>query len=127
MALRMQQLAEAVIKIVDESKTSKQAARAVAGFLVAERQTKNLHNLLRKLEEIQHAKHDRLEITATSASPLSEVSKRDIRRLFDAKDMIVHEEIDKELLGGVHVRALDKVADFSVQARIRRLRQGRTT
>ncbi len=95
--------------------------------MVAERRTKELPALLRMLEEQQLLAKDRLEVTATSAKPLSASTKEAIERLFDAKDVVIHEEINTDVVGGVRVRALDKVADFSVQARLRQLRQGRTS
>lgn len=126
MAVKQRELAEAIISLIEGSKSQKKASEAVAGYLVAERKTKELHSVLRKLEELQLERKGQLEVTATVVSPLSESTKRQIRQLFDAKEIIVHEEIDKEIIGGVRVRALDKVADFSVQARLRQLRQGRT-
>lgn len=117
-------LTKAVMNLLEKSGNSKKTARAVASYLVEERQTKDLHNLVRSLEELRFHKDGVLEVTATSATPLSPAAKQQVKSLFTAKTIKIHEEINKELRGGVQVRALDKVGDFSVQARLRKLRQG---
>lgn len=126
MATSRKQLADAVMSVIGKSSDRQQAARAVAGYLVGERRTKELNALLRDLEERQLAADDRLEVTAETTYPLSDAAKLKIRQLFDAKEVIIHEQINPGLVGGVRVRALDKVADFSVQARLRQLRAGRS-
>jgi ATP synthase F1 delta subunit len=100
-------------------------ARDVAGYLIAERRTKELNSLLRDIEDLEYKQDGVLEVTATSARPLSAEAKKKIATLFDAKKVRVHEEINEATLGGVRVRALDKVVDLSVQARLQRLRAGR--
>jgi F0F1-type ATP synthase delta subunit len=117
-------LAEAVINLLEKQSNPKKAAKAVASYLVTERRTNELNSLLRRLEELNYEREGQLEVTATAARPLTDSVKREIRQLFDAKRVIVHEEIDENVLGGVKVRALDKAADFSVQARLLRLRRG---
>lgn len=126
MATKRKELAEAVLNLVETSKSSQEAAQAVASYLIAERRTKELNSLLRDLEQLRFKRDGALEVTATTAYPLSAEAKQKIRNLFEAKTVTINEEINKETIGGVKVRALDKVADFSVQARLRQLRRGVT-
>lgn len=124
MRAKREDIAKAVLKILDESQDSKRAAQAIASYLIAERRTGELDSLLRDLEAHRFDEDGVLEVHATSAFPLSEEVKRQIEELFEAREVVIHEEQNKALLGGVKVRALDKVADFSVQTRLQRLRQG---
>ena len=126
MATKNKELAEAVLNLIEQSDSSLEAARAIAAYLVAERRTKDLNNLLRQLEELNFNQHGQVEVTATAARPLSAEAKQMIKDIFAAPSVKIHEEIDKNALGGVRVRALDKVADFSVRARLQRLRAGRS-
>jgi F-type H+-transporting ATPase subunit delta len=120
----MSDIAEAIINMLNQGKSPNKTAQALASYLAAERKTGELNKILRKIEELRYEREGRLEVTATAARPLSESVKREIKQLFDAENVIIHEEIDKEIIGGVKVRALDKVADFSVVARLQRLKQG---
>ena len=122
--MRRKELVKAAMKLLEEGKNPKQTARAIAAYLIVEKRTSELNSLLRDLEELRFARHDSLEVTATTARTLTEETKQHIGKLFDAKTIKIHEEINQEVLGGVKVRALDKVADFSVQARLQRLRRG---
>lgn len=128
MATKITELAEAILKLIEDNPSPKQAAQAVASYLVAERRTRELSSLLRQLEELRYKKDGTLEVTATTAHPLSEASKDLIKKIFAPKQnsdkIMIHETIDNNALGGVRARALDKVADFSVQARLQRLRNG---
>jgi ATP synthase F1 delta subunit len=124
MASNRKELTEAVLAM-SKRESGGRTAKAVAAYLVDQRRTKELHALTRSLEELQYKQDGILEVAATSATPLSTEAKREITKLFpEAKQVRINESINQELRGGVQVRALDKVADFSVQARLRKLRQG---
>ena len=126
MAIKRTELAEAILRLKKSSGVERQRlARDVAGYLIAERRTKELNSLLRDIEDLEYKQDGVLEVTATTARPLSAEAKKEIAQLFDAKKVRIHEEINEATLGGVRVRALDKVVDLSVQARLQRLRAGR--
>ena len=125
MSVKRAELAQAVLALAKRQPNSKRTAQAVAAYLVGQRRSKELHALARSLEELCYKQDGVLEVSAVSARPLSLSVKQDIKQLFPAaKSVRVHESINQELVGGVQVRALDKVADFSVVARLRDLRQG---
>lgn len=126
MAAPRKELAEAVIHLLESGRGRKQTVEAVASYLVANRRTKELNALLRDLEELRFKRENTLEVTASVAYPLSAEAKKRIEQLFSDSKVTIHEDINKEMLGGVKVRALDKVADFSVQTRLRKLRAGRS-
>ena len=122
---RREELVGAIMQVLEKSKDSRTVARSIASYLIDERQTKELDSLLRNLEQVRFDNDGVLEVEAVAARPLSAEAKEQIKQLFDAKSIQIHEKQDKSLLGGVRVRALDKVADLSVQARLRRLRAGK--
>ncbi len=124
MAANRKQLIQAVAELLDRSSNQKRTAQAIAAYLIAERRTVELGTLMRGLEEFRYHADGALEITAYAARSLSPEAKRQIESLFDAKTKLVHEELDEDALGGVRLRALDKVADFSVQARLQKLKRG---
>lgn len=125
MTITRTEIASAILQLKQSSGVERsRLARDIAGYLIAERRTKELNSLLRDIEDLEYKKDGTLEVTATTARPLSVTTKAQIAKLFDAKQVNIHEEINPQMLGGVRVRALDKVVDLSVQARLQRLRKG---
>jgi F-type H+-transporting ATPase subunit delta len=122
----MNQLPEAIMKIIDAGGSQQKIAKSVAAYLVTQRQTSELSSVMRKVEQLRFRRDGALEVVVTATHPLSSALKNRISSIFDAKDVRIIEVIDKDLIGGVKVRALDKTADFSVQARLQRLRSGRS-
>jgi F-type H+-transporting ATPase subunit delta len=118
------QLVTAIEKLLEKSKDSKQLALAIAAYLLETRQTKDAGALLRDLEALRLNKKGVLEVHVTSAHRLNESSLQGIKKLFDAKHIIIHEEQDPRLLGGVKVRAHDQRLDYSVRTRLQRLKAG---
>lgn len=118
------ELALALQKLLETSKDSKQLATAIAAYLLETRQTKDAAAILRDLEAVRFDKKGVLEIRVTSAHRLSESTIKSIKALFDAQHIIIHEEQDPSLLGGVKVRAHDKRIDYSVRTRLQRLKAG---
>lgn len=122
--IRRQESVRAIYKLMQSTSDSKQLAKQIASYLVAERGTKEVGAILRELESLRLSEDGILEITATSARPLTPAAKDSIKALFDAKEIIIHEEQDPSLLGGVKVRAHDRQVDFSVRTRLQRLKAG---
>lgn len=123
MKARREDMAKAILKLLKESRSPKAVSRSIATYLIAEKRAGELNSLLRDLESFRFHQDGVMEIHAESAYPLTDDIKDQISQLFAAEKVVIHEEYEKKLLGGVKVRALDRVADFSVQARLRRLRQ----
>lgn len=122
--IRRQESVRAIYKLMQSTSDSKQLAKQIASYLVAERGTKEVGAILRELKSLRLSEDGILEITATSARPLTPAAKDSIKALFDAKEIIIHEEQDPSLLGGVKVRAHDRQVDFSVRTRLQRLKAG---
>lgn len=118
------ELVTALHGLIGTAKDSKQLAESIAAYLIDTRQTKDAGPLLRELESIRLAKDDTLEVRVTSARPLSQATRDSIRALFKVKNIIIHEEHDPSILGGVKVRAHDQQLDTSVRTRLQRLKAG---
>lgn len=118
------ELVTAIYQLLQTSANSKQLAQDIAAYLQDQRGTKEVGAILRELESLRLNRDGILEITATSARPLSPESKIAIKALFDAKQIILHEQQDPSLLGGVKVRAHDRQVDYSVRTRLQRLKTG---
>lgn len=118
------ELVTAVYGLLDKSKDSKKLAESIAAFLIDTRQTKETGAFLRDLESVRLREDGVLEVRVTSARPLTVASQEKIKTLFDAKHIIIHEEQDPSILGGVKVRAHDQQLDTSVRTRLQRLKAG---
>ncbi len=123
MRSKRKQLAEI---LYDQTKSAdpKQLADSVAAYLIEERRAKEVNALLRDLEALRLGRDGTLEIDVTSARPLHESTRAAIEALFEAKQVIIHEQHDPSILGGVKVRAHDKQLDYSVRTRLQRLKTG---
>ena len=118
------QLITALLKLVDESSDRVALANSIAAYLINERRSKELGGLLRTLERTRYENDGILEVHAASATPLSQEAKVLIKQLFKADKVQIHEEHDADLIGGVRLRALDKVADLSISTKLQKLSRG---
>jgi F0F1-type ATP synthase delta subunit len=69
-----------------------------------------------------------VEVIATSASPLTAATKADIdkqvKQLFpSAKQIIVTEERDPEVIGGVRLSLANQQLDLSIEAKLNKFKQ----
>ena len=124
MSASRKELVGTLYHLLGSTTDSKQLAPKIAAHLVTERRTKEFGAIMRELESLRLDRDGVLEVTATSARPLSPSAKAAIKALFDAKKIIIHEQQDPSLIGGVKVHAHDKQVDFSVRTRLQRLKSG---
>lgn len=106
---------------------SKRFSRQVAAYLLAERRTGELESIVRDIQA-DWAEAGRVEVIASSARPLTAAVQTDIKRrikkLFpNAKQIIVTEQHDPEVIGGVRLSLADRQLDLSVQAKLNRFKQ----
>lgn len=117
----IKQIAEAIY-LLSKKTDPADLVRSIAGYAVAEHQTKNIDRILREVERLQLERDGRLEITAISARELSPAVKAEIATLFDAPNKNIVQRIDQSLVGGVTVQALDSWLDLSVRGKLTRLK-----
>lgn len=121
--LSRNQLAGALLTLIQDEPDMAVLAEKIAAYVIAEGRISELDLLMRDVERLQHKQTGRLEIHATSARPLTDRVRQSIQALFPAEEQVFHETQDKDLVGGVRVRAQDQVLDLSVRTRLRRLKQ----
>ena len=106
---------------------SKDYAREVAAYLLAEDRVGELDSLLRDVQA-DWARKGRVEVIARSAHPLTAGVKADIAQrvqpLFPAAGkVVVTDVIDLSIVGGVQIRLADRQLDLSVEAKLNTFKQ----
>ena len=97
-------------------------ARQVAAYLLAEGRAQDIDLLVRDIEQMAYQQSGTLEVRAESAHELTDAVASTIKALFSAKQIVLHQETNPSLIGGVRVQAQDQVLDLSVRTRLRQLR-----
>lgn len=99
----------------------------IAAFLLHEHRTADIEPLLRDIMQYR-ADHGIVEVIAVSAHPLSSSVRSDIERQItsvfpDAKQIIISEELQPEVVGGVRLELPNQQFDLSVRAKLSRFKQ----
>jgi F0F1-type ATP synthase delta subunit len=99
----------------------------IAAYLLHERRTADVEPLLRDIMQYR-ADHGIVEVIAVSAHSLSasvrEDIERQVRTIFpDAKQIIISEELQPEVVGGVRLELPNQQFDLSVRAKLSRFKQ----
>lgn len=104
----------------------KPAVRELAGLLIEQRLHSQLDEILTEVAREYARVHGIVEAQARTAFPLSSELKKElaghVKQSTGAKEVILSEEIDKSLLGGVVVSAPDMELDLSLKTKLARLR-----
>lgn len=107
--------------------SAKSFSEQIAAYLLAERRTAELEPLLRDVMQYR-ADHGIVEVIAVSAHPLSADVRKDVERRVkaispDAKQIIISEELQPNLVGGVRLELPNQQFDLSVRAKLSRFKQ----
>lgn len=99
----------------------------IAAFLLHEHRTADIEPLLRDIMQYR-VDHGIVEVIAVSAHPLSSSVRSDIERQItsvfpDAKQIIISEELQPEVVGGVRLELPNQQFDLSVRAKLSRFKQ----
>ncbi len=103
--------------------SSARLSRALASYLARERRTSELDAIMRELTR-QRAQDGVLEANVTSAFPLSDSVKRELRKLAGNDKLVLNETIDKTVIGGVRMETSEAMLDLTVRNRLNTLKQG---
>ena len=106
---------------------SKKFGREVAAYLLDEGRTRDLDPLMRDVQEIL-AERGYVEATAVSAHPLTAKIKDEIkakvRQIYPkAKKIIITEQYDPEVIGGVKIELANEQLDLSIEAKLNKFKQ----
>lgn len=110
-----------------QSGVSKHFAKEVAAYLMAEGRVNGLDSIMRDVMD-DWSKTGYLEVLAYSAHPLSTELKRDITERIrsvspQAKQIVVTEQYDVEVMGGVRLRLANRQLDLSVEYKLNKFKQ----
>jgi F0F1-type ATP synthase delta subunit len=120
-----------IAQVLAERSLGRVSAKAfsdeIAAFLLHEHRTADIEPLLRDVMQYR-ADHGIVEVIAVSAHPLSMGVRSDIERQVtsvfpDAKQIIISEELQPEVVGGVRLELPNQQFDLSVRAKLSRFKQ----
>lgn len=103
-------------------------AKETAAYLISERRTHELESLLRDLEQYQADEKGIVEVVSRSAHPLTAGERSEVQKTIKsvypaAKKVIITENIDPDVLGGVRLELANQQLDMSVRSKLNRFKQ----
>lgn len=106
---------------------SKRFTQELAAYLLTERRTGELDSLLRDVQA-DWAEAGHVEVIASSAFPLTARLRNDItKRVKDiyptAKQIVINEIHDSEVIGGVRLALPDRQLDLSLRTKLNKFKQ----
>lgn len=110
-----------------KSGSDKQFAKEVAAYLLTEKRVNGLDSIMRDvMDEWSSAGY--LEVLAYSAHPLNAELKREITARItavspQAKKVVITEQNDPGVVGGVRLRMANRQLDLSVEHKLNRFKQ----
>jgi F0F1-type ATP synthase delta subunit len=106
---------------------SKRLAKELAAYLLQERRIADLNSILRDVQA-EWAEAGYVDVVATSAHELndsirSEI-KAEVKQLYpQAKQIIINEIRDPEVIGGVRLNLPNRQFDLSIEAKLNKFKQ----
>lgn len=128
MKIRRLDIAELIADRIDRQPSSAQhLSREVAAYLLDNQRTADVESLLRDIRFIR-AERGIVEVIAVSAHPLDESEQRAIKNQVQelypsAKQIIITEQHDESVLGGVRLELPDRQLDATIRGKLNRFKQ----
>ncbi len=118
------QLASTIVRMTSEGSNTR-LAKGIAAYLIQTRRTKELESLARDCMQ-DRTERGVVEVTATSAFPLTTNAKDEIQEKVTGiyqgvKKVIINEVVNPGIVGGVRIESTDKQLDLSFRSRLDRL------
>ena len=106
---------------------TKALSQEIAAYLLAEGRTGELDSILRDVMQYR-ADKGIVEVAAIDAHPLNDSIKSDVTKLIkgifpNAKQIIISEEIDSNVIGGVRLELANQQLDLSIRSKLNRFKQ----
>lgn len=107
--------------------SSKKLSREIAAYLMSEGRVSELDSVMRDVQS-DWAAAGIVEVTAASAHPLTAAVKatitRQVKSIYpNAKQIIITESHDPEVIGGVRLSLPNQQLDLSVEAKLNKFKQ----
>ncbi len=122
-------IARAIYLISRNKSRSEQVdiSKKVVGFLFKKRLLSKAKDIILQLEKIINHEEDRIIAKVSSAEKLNHQTKthleHTLKKRYSAKEIVLVEKVDEELLGGLKVEINDEVIDFSIKNKIGKLQE----
>ncbi len=106
---------------------SRKLAREVAAYLLEAGRVKELDSIMRDVQA-DWAEAGIVDVVATSAFPISDAVRKDIRasvkKLYPkAKQIIINEVFDPEVIAGVRLNLANQQLDLSVETKLNKFKR----
>lgn len=124
MATTNKELAQALESLIETTPQSK-LAQLIAAYLIDNRATKDLEAIMREVERLR-AEKGIVEATLVSAYPLTERVKAESKKLIQkqhpaAKAIVLNENVDPSVLGGLRIETGQTQFDTTIKAKLHKL------
>ena len=117
-------IARAVAAQLEHGKSSQTIAKQLAQYLIEERRSGELEAIMRDVQALRRESADVIEANVTSAFPLTAQTRAQIAKLLPAKQVIMNEQIDPYVLGGVRIEAGSTLIDATIRRQLEQVKQG---
>jgi F0F1-type ATP synthase delta subunit len=119
------EIATAIAGLVATTKDQHKLAQAIAAYLVANHQTKDLDTIMRDVMT-ERAKDGVVEAQLTTAFPLSSGVKQQVETLLKqeypaATQLVYQENVRPEVLSGIKIQTPDKQLDETARGKLDQL------
>lgn len=125
MRFRRTDIARAFVQQAD-SKSIDHAVKELAALLLEERMHDQVEEIILDIAREYQLQHGVVEAEARTAQRLSAEAKKQlaerVKATTGAKKVVLHEEIDQTLLGGVVLSAPDMELDLSLRSKLMKLK-----
>ena len=118
-------LARATLSAIKAGKSVDQTMRSLAAYLISERRSKDADAIMRDISGLLLTDYQQLELSVTTVNGLADSLRQHIEDLFktQAKHIIINQEHDPTVIGGVLVETGDQRLDLTVRRQLQRLKE----
>lgn len=119
-------IARALLAEFNDGKDITTVVKSLAAYLITERRQADTQAIVRELEKLLLEERGKLYVHATVANSLSDQQISQIKDIFasnsTAKDVIIQQTIDKDVIGGVRLQTADQQLDLTVRRQLQLLK-----
>lgn len=128
MKLNRRKLSAQIAKRLEGGESAEKLSREIAAYLIDTGNTSQLNSLLRDVAVLRAEQNGIVELTATSAFPLMSEQTDEIKAIAKkhypgAKQVIIHNDINPKVIGGVSLSMPSANLDLTIRAKLNKLRE----
>jgi len=127
MKLNRRKLAIEIAGRLKKGESAGKLSQEIAAYLIDTNSTSELNSLLRDITQIRADRDGIVELTATSAFPLSPEQANQIEDLAKkqyplSKQAVIHNDINPDVIGGVSLSLPSARLDLTIKAKLNKLK-----